>query len=284
MDNSNPSCILSIGDLDTLEAEDASADLFKDLPHTIFAALSIENLKAHKHLPKDFWSGMKPLVFEILATPANCAELDAGLLTQINADALSGLHYDCLAAMKADLTGPQVAKVTKGVFEQVDSTTLPRLKNLGSASAEQLTALSAKVADPKKHAGAAFTDATISSLSPVQIGVLNVGTVNALPDSAWKGFDPERFKALRPETLVKATCSKFKQVPPESLYELTAAQAVRTGEAVSKPEDSPRCAFTKEVIAHMKDPQAAKIMSGAAQLVVSMALVAVSMVLGLWLA
>ena len=113
---------------------------------------------------------------------------------------------------------------------------------------------------------------------------MNVGTVGALPDSAWKGFDPERFKALRPEVLTKATCGQFKQLPKESWYEITVAQAIRAGEAVSKPEDSPRCVYTKEVLALVKDRHAAKIISGASQLVVSMALVAVSMVLGLWLA
>ena len=87
LDNSNSGCIRSISGLDTLEDEDASEDLFKGLPHTIFAALDVENLKAHKHLPKNFWSEMKPLVFEILATPANCAELDTTLLAQINPEA-----------------------------------------------------------------------------------------------------------------------------------------------------------------------------------------------------
>ena len=99
-----------------------------------------------------------------------------------------------------------------------------------------------------------------------------------------EGPQPGTLQGPPSQLLTKVTCNRLKQVPVESLYELSAAQATRLGEGVNKPEESPRCVFTKEVLSKMKDPEAAKIMSGASQLVVSLLLVTVSMLLGLWLA
>ena len=282
VDASNSACVRSLAGLEVLEEENPDKAFFKKHPPIIIALMDLSVLK--EHAPKEFWLQMKSLTFAVLTTPANCEQLDTPLLGQINPEALTALHWDCFVVLKGDLSATQIAKVPKTLFEQIDTATWSKLKHLESISTDQLALLSTKVTDPKKHAGTLFTDTTIGALNVAQIGALNVGTVNALPDSAWKGFNPERFKALRPEVLVQVTCNKMKQVPEESWYELTAAQAARLGEGIIKPDESPRCVFTKEVLKKMKDPEAAKIMSGASQLAVSLLLVVASMLLGLWLA
>ena len=281
LDNSNASCIRSISGLEELNASNENNDFWRKLPRTLFAIMDLSELTALKQLPADFWSAMKPNVFEILATPANCSEFTSEVFGKINPEALKSLHADCFRSLKADLSAAQTQKLEKSILEIVDVKTWARIaKHVAQLKPDQLAAVSSKVTDPKKQAATLFTADTVKSFSPEQIKALSAVVLSVLPDAAWKGFDSaERYKALSPESLTKVTLSQLKEVPADILLETTAAQAARLGEGVKDPNQHPKKAFTKEMLAKMKDKAAADLLSSATRLSVTKTLVVGSLLM-----
>lgn len=282
--NASGPCIRSLKNISEIAKPDTPASELKKIPKTLLVALPLEKLLALKNLPSDFFTTLQRPEFIVLtSSPGNCRRFDTPLLGRLPVDNFSSMPLECFLELTVDLAPEKYAKLdTQIVFANVTKDSFQKVRTPHLMSGPQIAAISTKV-QPKDHAAHAFTAPIIKAWGADKVGSLTEQSMTLMPETAYDAFVPDLFKALDPKALVGISCTKALKFPPSSFPHITAAQVPSLGRSIAKREDSARCVYTPEVIATVLDDKARDLLSGSTMIVVSLALVGLSILFGMWL-
>lgn len=281
--NAGTSCIRSFTNIERLENPEQKPEEVAKINKALLCALDIEKLLALR-LAADFFSSLTLNEFASVTAPSNCGRLTATVVGQIPASKFVQMLSECYLELTVPLSREQHASLDAvKVFGPISKTSFPRIKTLALMTEAQVAALSTKV-QPPAHAARAFTKETLAAWGPTQTAQLSEVAITAMPDEAAAGLGPTNFVTVKPESLIRMSCSKAKQLPAASLLVITPTQAASLGKLIPKREESARCVYTSEVIAAVADEKAREVLqASASSLKASMAVVVVSAIIGLLL-